>query len=122
MINLEPVAVEYAAATKHEAERVRQLLLDYARTRGYEIFQPELHACYGGNPHINFNLKAINEPQYWFEVDCYATSLRRFSSHRSSHRGHIRVSLIGFDTFLDEMDTRKAEWIKKGRKLHFNDR
>lgn len=117
MINLEPAATEYQNATRHEAERVRQLLLDYARTRGYEMHQPSLHVCHGGSPQLNFSLAAIDEPQYWFEVDCYAGNLRYFTSHRSSHRGHIRVSLIGFDAFLDEMDKRKAEWLRKGKKV-----
>ncbi|NBQ69350.1 MAG: hypothetical protein EBU46_11185 [Nitrosomonadaceae bacterium] len=117
MINLQPVAEEYLAKTKFEAERARGALLDYARRRGYEIHQPELHTCHGGNSHLNFNLRAHDEPTYWFEVDCYAGNLRYFESRRSSHRGHIRVRTPGFDAFLDEMDKRKAEWLKKGKPL-----
>lgn len=116
MIDLTYAAVEYTESTLHAVLRCREILLDYARTRGYTIHQPQLHTCYGGSPQMHFNLCAIDDPGYWFSVSAVATSMRYFSSDRSSHRGNIRVSLMGFDNFLDEMDKRKKEWVKQGRK------
>ena len=119
MINLDSTAAAYVEETIRAAERARTVLYKYAAHRGYVPFDQDNAAasCYGGNAHISFHLKATDDPQYWFDVDCYATQLRHFSSRSSSHRGNIRVTLPEFGKFLDEMDIRKREWIKLGRKI-----
>jgi len=74
---------------------------------------PRFHNAYVSDVKIH----AIDEPTYWYEINFSLDRFHYFESHRSSCRGDIRIQRVSLDAFLDELDVRKAEWLRKGKPL-----
>lgn len=121
MINeLANQAADRYRATVQVVHRETMMALDaLLRQRGYQVearwadhAMPVYHHSW-----TSVKIHAVDEPTYWYQTNFHMDRLNNFESRRSSFRGDIRINLRTLSAYLDELDLRKAEWLRKGKPL-----